>query len=654
LIFVGYQADSRNYRLYDPDSRRVSVSRDVLFHEEMQGERTTTSPATLSLNLDGHNNADEIQQREDLVPGQIDQNEVVEVQLQQRGQPVNENLDPERQQIEERQASRVEPHVLRDRQMLRRPARFEANYVEWQEPETFQDAVFGPDAENWLAAINDELKAHQKNGTWSVVAKPEDRNILDSKWVFKVQQTESGEIKRFKARLCARGFRQQHGLDYTETFSPVVRYDSLRVMLAIATHQNLEMIQFDVRTAFLHGILKEEIFMKIPEGLNVSGDKKRLVCKLNKSLYGLKQSSRCWNQTFSMFLKRYGFEKCNAENSLYYSNFNEENVFLALFVDDGLIMAKTKQTLEKIILVLKNEFEITVGDPSIFVGVQIERNRERKEMFIHQSAYTQRILSKFNMQDANPVSTPAEPGMILSSAGPDDDVNSASIRFREAVGSLMFLSTVSRPDISFAVNLISRFLSNYNRTHWEAVKRIFKYLKGTVDLGIMYKNSGSEIELVGYTDSDFAGDIDTRRSTSGFIFELSNGPVTWSSQRQKMVTLSTTEAEYVAASLATREALWLRQLLNDVGLTCHGPTTLNVDNQSAIKLVKNSEFHKRTKHIDIQYHFIREKYVSSEIQVINVPSEFEYADIFTKALPRERFQFLRDNIGMMRGNDVKY
>lgn len=655
LIFVGYQADSKNYRLYDPDSRKISVSRDVLFHEEVQGDRTTIPAETFSFSLDWDTGADRIQQQEDQVPGQVLEDDVVEVQLQQQGQPVNENLVPERQQAEERLASRVEPHNLRDRQLLQRPARFaEANYVEWQEPETFQDAVCGSDAENWLAAINDELEAHRKNGTWSIVPKPEDRNCLDSKWVFKLQRKESGEVKRFEARLCARGFRQQPGLDYTETFSPVVRYDSLRVVLAIATHQDLEMVQFDVRTAFLHGILEEEIYMKIPEGLQVSGDENRLVCKLNKALYGLKQASRCWNQTFSMFLERFGFEKCNAENSLYYSNFNEENVFLALFVDDGLIMAKTKQTLEKIILALQSGFDITFGDPSMFVGVQIERNRDGKEMFIHQSAYTQRILSKFNMQDAHPVSTPAEPGTVLRSPGPDDDVNLASIPFREAVGSLMFLSIVSRPDISFAVNLVSRFLSNYDHTHWQAVKRIFKYLRGTVDLGIMYKSSGIELELIGYTDSDFAGDIDTRRSTSGFIFELADGPVTWSSQRQRMVTLSTTEAEYVAASLATREALWLRQLLNDVGLTCKGPTTLKVDNQSAIRLVKNSEYHKRTKHIDIQYHFIREKYVSSEIQVINVPSEYEYADILTKALPKERFRFLRDSLGMMCESDVKY
>lgn len=243
------------------------------------------------------------------------------------------------------------------------------------------------------------------------------------------------------------------------------------------------------------------------------------------------------------------------------------------------------------------------------------------------------------MIDAKTVSVPADPHSHLQPVKDEDDCK-VKVPFREAVGSLMFLAVVSRPDIAFAVNVVSRYLSSYDSSHWEAVKRIIRYLKGTVNVGIKYENGGSALKLSGYSDADFASDVGTCRSTTGYVFTLAGGPVTWSSQRQKFVTLSTTEAEYVAAASAAKEAIWLKKLLNDIGCQCSQATTLYIDNQSAIRLVKNPEFHKRTKHIDIRYHFIREKVESNELAVSFIPSNLQLADIFTKALPRDRFSFL--------------
>lgn len=269
--------------------------------------------------------------------------------------------------------------------------------------------------------------------------------------------------------------------------------------------------------------------------------------------------------------------------------------------------------------------------------MQLERNRQDRTIFIHQEAYINRLIKKFSISEARTTSVPADPHVLLSPAEKDDFV-CTRIPFREAVGSLMFLATVSRPDIAYAVNAVSRHLNCYNDSHWQAVKRIFRYLLRTPNLGILYGNSEKGLQLEGYSDADYASDLATRRSTTGYVFMLAGGPVSWTSQRQKLVTLSTTEAEYVAAAAAAKETAWLRNLLNDLEYQCEGATTLFVDNQSAIRLVKNPEFHQRTKHIDIQYHYIRERVQDSELCVNYIPTTLQRADIFTKPLPKDRFK----------------
>lgn len=330
---------------------------------------------------------------------------------------------------------------------------------------------------------------------------------------------------------------------------------------------------------------------------------------------------------------------------VYIGHFKKVFVFLALYVDDGLLFAESREVLDEVLDALRSSFEITRGSPSSFAGMEIERDRNKRVIFVHQRRYIERILSRFGMKDARPVCTPADPHFIgvLNNESNSDSV--VDCPYREAIGSLIFLVQLTRPDLTYIVNFSSRFLSCPLDEHWRAVKRIFRYLRGTMDFGIKYQGR-NDVMLIGYSDADYAGDIVTRRSTTGYIFMISGGAVSWTSQRQSMVSLSTTEAEYVAASAASKELVWLRRLLNDIDCQCDQPTTLFVDSQSAIKLIKNPEFHKRTKHIDILYHFIRERYIRGDLILKYVNTNEQCADFLTKVLCKERLKRLLSMIGV--------
>lgn len=568
---MGYQDESSNYRLYDPTKRAMVVSRDVVFNETEADESTSSSNSEEEvLKLERERDVIDVSDESD---EEVPQDDAVPRRQEER----NEGRDEQREEEHNEQREEAPGRQLRDRRLINPPDRYlyEIDFVEYRAPETYQEAVSGPDGAKWSEAITQELLAHETNETWTVVRKKPGDKVIDSKWVFKVIQGSSTGECRYKARLCARGFLQRQGVDYNETFAPVIRYDSLRAFLAKTTQEDYELAQFDVCTAFLYGELEEKILMKVPEGLaigNNSGVQKDYVCKLSKSLYGLKQAPRCWNLKFSEFLKKFDFTQGDAEHCIFKGCVDGENVFLALFVDDGLVAAKSNRVLDAVISHLKSAFRITVGDVSRFVGLQIERNRVDKTMFVHQSEYAEKIVKRFGMLDARKLSVPADSNVVLYPAEDEDECE--NVPYREAVGSLMFLAVVSRPDIAFAVNLVSKYLNKHSRAHWMAVKRIFAYLVGTQDRGILYRSGGKESELVGYCDADFAGDLETRRSTTGYAFMFANGVISWSSQRQKIVTLSTTESEYVAATAAAREAVWLRKLLEEIGSRCDKPTVI--------------------------------------------------------------------------------
>ena len=366
------------------------------------------------------------------------------------------------------------------------------------------------------------------------------------------------------------------------------------------------------------------------------------VCRIRKGLYGLKQSARSWNKTFSDFLKAYDLIQSTADSCIFYST-TQPRLILALWVDDGLAMCQDKQLLGKMITHLKTKFEVTVGDVDVYVGLHITRDLAHRRLYIDQQRYTETLLTRFGYENANPVSTPSDPHVPLSYPPPNDsDTTVPNFPYQEIVGCLLYLATHSRPDIAHVVSVVAQYSTNFREIHCTALKRILKYLCGTTDYALCYSpDTTAPNSLVAYTDADYAGDLNDRKSRSGSILLLNNGPVLWLSRKQPCTATSTTESEYVATSLTSKEAVWARRLLADIGFHQQVPTPLYSDNQSAIRLVQNPEFHKRTKHIDVVFHLIRELQEQGHISVFYVPTKLQLADILTKALTPDTFHKLR-------------
>lgn len=630
MLLVGYEQE--NYRMYDKTTRKITISRDVKFDENCIPEQRENF-AQIKVNEDEIKISENEQEQGIQSVSQNDTSQTdntQELSSDDSTQSVINDLDetyhpPENFTLEDELRRGV---TLRPRQNRN----LEANFMEVEIPKTYEEAVTGTNCQEWKKAIKEELKSHENNNTWTITDRTAKKPIT-CKWVFCVKRNKEGDIERFKARLCARGFTQVKDIDFTETFSPTTRYDSIRLLLSVAAKDDLQMQQFDVKTAFLYGELSEEIYMEVPQGIQAETSK---VCKLNKSLYGLKQSSRCWNKKFCSFLTTYGFKPCQSDNCVFVGYFDNIKVLLIIYVDDGLLMSKSKDILSIILNDLRQKFGIKVLDCNSFIGMEI--NKKQGCVSISQKRYIESIIKRFNMTDAKGCSTPADVNVQLTKNVSIESCN--NFPYREAVGALLFLSSVSRPDISYAVNLVSRYVSNPGVAHVNALKRIIRYLINTKEKSIKYY---CDCELVGYSDSDFAGDLDTRRSNTGYIFLMNGGPVTWCSRKQTTVALSTTESEYMAASDAAKEILWIRQFLLDINEP-QEYITLNIDNQSTIKLIHNPVFHKRSKHIDVRYNFIREKVESNLIRIKYVESSSQLADFLTKALPVCKFNCIRDKV----------
>lgn len=504
------------------------------------------------------------------------------------------------------------------------------------EPQSYNDAMKTPEKDQWVDAMREEYVSLVKNNTWCLVDLPKGEPVIDNRWVFKVKMNTDDSIDRFKARLVARGFTQVHGVNYTETFSPVVRFSSIRSILALAAKKKMTLRQFDIKTAFLNGDLSETVYMKQPIGFSDGTSK---VCKLNKSLYGLKQASRCWNKKFTHFIKLFEFVQSEADPCVFIRKTNGETIILAIYVDDGLLAATNESCIQPVIVFLRKHFEVKEFEAKCYLGLQIDQRLDGS-IFINQKAYAKKVIERFGMVDAHPVSTPMENHCALQK---DDNGKATAFPYREAIGSLHFLADKTRPDISFTVNFLSRFMEKPTDAHVAAVKRVIKYLKKTLNAGLFYF-SNTTFDVQCYSDADFAGCLDTRRSTTGYCITLGGSLLSWCSERQELVSRSTTESEYIAGSEAIRELIWMKRLLTELigSFSC----TLHMDNASAIKLVKNPEQHKRTKHIDVRFHYIREKFYDNQFKLNQVSSHDQFADIFTKAMPLARITFLKNALNI--------
>ncbi|MCP3667284.1 MAG: hypothetical protein GY696_33120 [Gammaproteobacteria bacterium] len=511
------------------------------------------------------------------------------------------------------------------------------------EPKTVKQALASENSDKWKEAMDSEYQSLLKNKTWSLEKLPEGRSTVGSKWCFKIKRDADGKIDRFKARLVAQGYSQEYGIDYAETFSPVARYTSVRMVLSLANQLDWEADQMDVQTAFLNGTLDEEIFMKQPVGY-VEPGKEDFVCKLKKSLYGLKQASRCWNTAMDTFLRESGYRKSTADSCVYCKVVGDDLIIIALYVDDLLIVTKHRSVLDKEKKVLSSKFDTKdLGPVHHILGIKVDRDRENRRLFMSQEKLFSELLQNFGMENCNPVSTPIEAGLKLESHD-GDSVDKA--RYQSLIGSINYAVTATRPDLAAALTSVNKFMQNPGPQHWSAAKRILRYIKGTLSHGILFSGDDSGITLSGYTDADWGGDIETRQSTSGYVFNLGGGPISWRSKRQQEVAQSTVEAEYIAASVATRECLWLRHLLSDIGFE-QLTTTVFCDNQGAIAISKNPTHHERTKHMGLKVAFVRDHCTKGDIQLVYCPTNEMLADVFTKFVPRDRFSTLINKMSVV-------
>ncbi|CAH9067875.1 unnamed protein product [Cuscuta epithymum] len=509
--------------------------------------------------------------------------------------------------------------------------------LELNEPKTYREALGSKESQKWISAMKSEMDSLRVNQTWTLVPRPPNCSVVECKWLFKVKE-EPSDV-RFKARLVAKGFTQKEGVDYAEIFAPVVKFTTIRMMLALVAHHDWEMKQMDVTTAFLHGELDKTIYMTQPEGF-VDPKRSEHVCLLRKALYGLKQSPRQWNIKFDKCMISLKFQKSVCDHCLYFKNTSSVPVFLLLYVDDMLIISPSLNAIKDVQKCLCANFAMKdLGDAKRILGINIVRDRSKRTLTLNQISYIEKVLSKFNMLSASPVNVPMASHFVLSK---DQSPKTApeiekmkSVPYSSAIGSVMYLMVSTRPDIAYAVSCLSRYMSNPGLPHWNALKWLLRYLISTVKHGLIFSKCASGIELIGYVDSNYANDRDNRKSTTSYVFTLCGSCISWKSQLQPIVALSTTESEYVAATEAFKEAIWLKRLVSEIGFLKKGVTIFS-DSQSAIQLCKNPVFHDRTKHIDVRFHFIRDIVDAGGVKLCKIPSEFNPADMGTKCLSAEK------------------
>ena len=556
-VFLGYGSETKCYRLYDPDRDRVILSRDVRFNEREKPEQEEDKQV-------------EVECSEEPKAGEES--------------PIHGDNEPE-------------PDIDTTPDLPPRRSERERRNPDWyggrvaavatdqlNEPSNLKEAMSSSERSKWQEAMKKEINSLQANEVWDLVKLPPGRKVVGSKWVFKRKLGPDGLVERHKARLVAQGFSQKFGWDYEETFSPVVRGESVRRVIALAVHQELKLHQMDVTTAFLNGELQEEVYMQQPEGFVTAGQE-QLVCKLKRSIYGLKQSPRCWNYVLDKQLKEMGFKQTVSDPCLYVAS-EGDVFFIAVYVDDLILGGKEDQRISRIKKMLARRFEVKdLGELSYFLGMTVIQDSESGTIWIGQPAYTERLLQKFDMQDSKPVSTPANIDERLVKKTEDSDLVDKK-KYQAAVGSLLYLSTKTRPDLAFAVGNVARFCSEPTKQHWTSVKRILRYLRDTTELGLLYLKSGNG-SCVGFSDADWGGCLNDRRSTSGYMFQCNGAAISWRSNKQTCVALSTAEAEYIALSAAAQEAIWLKRLTCDILDKPAEVITIFEDNQSAICLAKN-------------------------------------------------------------------
>jgi Reverse transcriptase (RNA-dependent DNA polymerase)/gag-polypeptide of LTR copia-type/GAG-pre-integrase domain len=503
------------------------------------------------------------------------------------------------------------------------------------EPTCYSQAIKDP---NWRQAMAREITALAQNATWDLVPPSQGAHVIGAKWVFKIKLRSDGSVERYKARLVAKGYNQQEGLDYMETFSPVVKPATIRIVLTIALSHHWPIHQLDVNNAFLHGDLAETVYMEQPPGFPHPQYPSH-VCKLKKALYGLKQAPRAWFSKLKNFLLSQGFCSSKADTSLFMKINSTSVTYIMVYVDDILLTGSCASIIQSLLTSLHQHFSLkNLGTLNYFLGIEV--TAQNGSLHLSQTRYLQSILDRTNMTAAKPIQTPMIAGLQMSKYEGTKLIDPQL--YRSTVGALQY-ATITRPDLTFAVNKASQFMHEPTEAHWQMVKRILRYVKGTLSHGLLFK-SAPNLSLHAYCDADWAGCPDDRRSTTGFAVYLGPNLISWSSKKQPTVSRSSTEAEYRSLAVTTSELIWVQSLLQELQLPVTQSPTLWCDNLGATFLASNPVYHARTKHIELDYHFVREKVDSKQLNVQFICSADQLGDFFTKSIGITRFQLLRNKL----------
>ncbi|KAD2204143.1 hypothetical protein E3N88_41639 [Mikania micrantha] len=627
-IFVGYCATSKAYRLFDLEKKIIVVYRDVIFDESAKWiDDSTNSDGfpkdIIGMNLDLYNDSDGslsdntsnegTSNGGNEESGSVSTNQMTEGGSMSTTQEIESGSTSFQQLNGDGESTIVSPssstlNKVRSIDDLYAntqpidpiPVDFSCQFaLSLIEPVNVKEAL---KSKQWIDAMKEELQSLEYHKTWTLTKLPCDKQAIGLRWLFKIKRNADGEVSRYKARLVAKGYAQEYGKDFEETFSLVARFETIRLVLSLAAQHGWKVYQFDVKTAFLNGFLQEEVYVLQPLGFEIKGDEDK-VYKLHKALYGLKQAPRAWYSRIDTFFTKNVYERSENEPTVYVKRSrNKELVIICLYVDDIIYTESSNELVAEFKQHMMTEFDMTdIGILRYFLGLEVTQSNAG--IFLSQRKYAKDLLNKFGMMNCKTVTTP----MISNEKLQMDDGGAMvdSYMYRSLNGGLMYL-THSRPDISFAVGIVARFMQHPSTYHLGAVKRILRYVAGTLEYGIWYRK-GQEIDLVGYSDSDWAGSSSDMRSISAHVFSIGSGSVSWSSKKQGVVTLSTTEAEYISAAACACQAIWLRKMMGDLQHEQQQATVIFCDNQSAIFLSRNQGCHSRTKHINIKYHFIRKK-----------------------------------------------
>ena len=662
-FMLGYGKDSHTYRVFNNVLHRVVETVDVRF-DETNGSQREHLPSVID--EPAPEETIKFKATEDVIPTEESAEEFIPEHEERRANApeeiaeengAEENADqiPRRQPTHPRVAKEVQVEKIIDdievpvpltRSKASHLSNFCGHYafVSITEPTKVDEAFLEPE---WIQAMQEELHQFELNNVWELVKRPDPRkhNIIGTKWIYRNKQDENGLVVRNKARLVAQGYTQVEGIDFDETFAPVARLEAIRILLAYANHHDIILYQMDVKSAFLNGKLEEEVYVAQPPGFEDPKNPDK-VFRLNKALYGLKQAPRAWYDTLKEFLMKKGFKPGSLDPTLFTKSYDGELFVCQIYVDDIIFGCTDQRYSDEFAYMMSEEYQMSMmGELKFFLGLQIRQ--QRNGIFISQEKYLKDVLRKFGMQDCKGVKIPMPTNGHLCTD--ENGIDFDHKVYRSMIGSLLYLCA-SRPDIMLSVCMCARFQATPKESHHKAVKHILRYLAHTPTLGLWYPK-GSAFDLIGYSDSDYAGDRVDRKSTSGTCHFLGRSLVCWSSKKQNCVSLSTAEAEYIAAGSCCAQLLWMKQTLKDYGVNVKN-VPLFCDNESAIKIAHNPVQHSKTKHIQIRHHFLRDHVLKGDISIEHVKTEEQLADIFTKPLDEKRFSKLRCELNILESSNV--